>query len=570
MKNLRSRFHDYILGAFSLRRLWLLLWVLSMMSVIDVPGSLIFALDPTLIIPYIIGIGAMKATVIQLGLWWMMRRARLKPVAWMLISLYGAVVTVNAACYTLYGFGITRRLLTILGQTNSREIAGFLPGLWGNLLSLISKPAFIICLVSAVLTALFVNRAGRKLFPAAVSLLTVAGITFQTMFLLRYDFGRTANYMILRIPYYALSVYRSNAALSELESRKRPLPDAETVSSRHLARTMIVVIGESASRDHHSLYGYSSPTTPHLDAMADSLYIFRDALASASATAGNMERILTFKPDDTTYDDWYRFPLVVDLFRTAGYKCFWLSNQERTGIWANASGVLASGANVVKYVGAESSEDNMVTRLDEALLPEFYKAVTDTARCKLIFLHLIGSHTPYNSRYPSDRAYFNSDSVMRRHPRPWLNHKKASIVADYDNSIRYTDSVLSVIIKTTSKLPEPALTVYFSDHGEHVYDNSDFLGRDETTVRVPYLIYVNHAYSVEYPDMTGRLSRALQRPFSTANTIYQLMTLSGTSYSHYNGSDDILSDEFKPRQRLVNEQPWPYDTSAPKAASTAD
>lgn len=567
MKNVLSRFKDYILEALSQRRLWTLLWLLSMMSVIDVPGSLIFALNPALIVPYIIGIGAMKATVIQLALWWILQRDRLKPAAWTLILLYGVVATFNAGCYALYGFGITRRLITILGQTNSDEIAGFLPGMWGNMLSLISRPGFLICFVLAILTVFFINRVAGKLYLAAIGLLTIAGVAFQTMFFLRYDFGRTANYMILRIPYYAISVYRSNAALSELEKCKQPLPDAESVSSRQLARTIIVVIGESASRDHHSLYGYSLETTPRLGQLSDSLYIFHDALASASATAGNMERILTFKPDDTTYDDWYKFPLVVDLFRTAGYKCFWLSNQERTGIWANASGVLASGADVVKYVGAESSEDNMVTRLDEALLPEFYNAVADTARCKLIFLHLIGSHTPYNSRYPHNQAYFNSDSILRRYPRPWLDHKKASVIADYDNSIRYTDSLLSVIIKATSKLPEPALTVYFSDHGEHVYDNSDFVGRNETTVTVPYLIYVNHTYSYKYPDMTGRLLRALRRPFSTANTVYQLMTLSGTSYSHYKGSDDILSDDFKPRPRLVNEQPWPYDLTKIKDMS---
>ena len=40
----------------------------------------------------------------------------------------------------------------------------------------------------------------------------------------------------------------------------------------------------------------------------------------------------------------------------------------------------------------------------------------------------------------------------------------------------------------------PAVVIYFSDHGENVYDGGDFIGRDELHVEVPFLVYPNKQY----------------------------------------------------------------------------
>lgn len=241
----------------------------------------------------------------------------------------------------------------------------------------------------------------------------------------------------------------------------------------------------------------------------------------------------------------------------AGYRTYWLSNQERTGIWGNSSGAMSGNADVVKYVGGESLEDALLDRYDEALLPEVTKALADSAA--FIGVHLMGSHMEYSNRYPASADYFKGTDVIRKMPRPWLSDSKAQTVAEYDNSIRYTDAILGQIIDRISRLSRPALFVYFSDHGENVYDSRDYRGRDNTSVMVPMVVYANYAYRRSNPDMVEALRRAVSLPVSTATVAFPLMTLTGTSYSRYISDRDFLSPDFKVRPRYVDEQVWQPD-----------
>ena len=370
-----------------------------------------------------------------------------------------------------------------------------------------------------------------------------------------FDIGRKNIFMSIRVPLFVYEAIRSQNALEEQIIKKRTLPDPQTVFSSHKAANIVMVLGESASRAHHSIYGYPITTTPNLYTLRDSLFIFDDVIGTAANTADNMERILSFKKD-TDSDEWYHYPLLVDLFRKAGYKFFWLSNQERSGFWSNSSGAMASSADVIKYVGNEVSEDILLLKYDEVLLSEMYSALSDTAKYKFITLHLLGSHCDYKMRYPKSRALFDAQNIMAFNKNKWVTDTKAQIIAEYDNSILYTDSILNEIIKTASVQQTPTIVLYFSDHGENVYDNRDFIGRDINFIDVPFIIYVNREYANLNPNDCNRLERALYYPITTANIIYALMTLTGTKYDkYYDAKNDFLSDDFVIRQRWADDRP---------------
>lgn len=243
-----------------------------------------------------------------------------------------------------------------------------------------------------------------------------------------------------------------------------------------------------------------------------------------------------------------------------GYTTWWLSNQERTGEWSNLSGILSSDANVVKYLGSTDSEDHLNQCYDEVLLPELRGALDTAAESRFICLHLLGSHTAYRERYPTGRGRIKATDVMSIHPkREWLDEERSRIVAQYDNSILYTDSILSEIIKDLSLRGEPSLMVYFSDHGENVYDDRDFRGRDPKYVRVPFIIYANRSYRENNPEIMAVLQSASRQAFSTADVIHMLVTLSGSSYRMYDTRCDILSPQFRRRVRYVDGEPFHLD-----------
>lgn len=135
---------------------------------------------------------------------------------------------------------------------------------------------------------------------------------------------------------------------------------------------------------------------------------------------------------------------------------------------------------------------------------------------------------------------------------PWLNREKAQTVAQYANSVRFTDALLGNIINVAATEQRPVVVIYFSDHGENVYTDRDFIGRDPKFVEIPFIVYTNAAYRRMSPAVIDMMRAGVERPFTTANVIYTLMTLSGISHPLYDATKDVLSPHFLQWPRYVD------------------
>ena len=508
-------------------------------------------------------VGAFKATVLIFLIAFLNKKKWVRPLIYVLVGLYGVLALLNFFSKIFYGFGITRKLLVIISQTNLEEIKGFLPGFWNNIGITFYNISALIIIMAFILLVIFIRYTKEKSLARVVLLFSSCGLLILTLFSIRYTYGRTANFITLRLPKYIYETYRGKEELASLISKRIEFPFPESVSSSRLAKNIVLVIGESSSKEHNGVYGYSLNTTPNIAAMGDSLYIFQNAIGSSSSTAGNLERILTFKEDDATFNDWYKFPLILDLFSHAGYTTYYISNQERTGLISNSSGAIAESADIIKYVGAENSEDVLASRYDEIVLPYYRRYLHNkNDEDKFFVIHLMGSHTNYKNRYPQQYSRFNAQDILRHSKeKPWINEKKAKIIAEYDNSILYTDNILKEIIDELTISNDPSILIYLSDHGEHLFDYRDFIGRDPKMVRVPFFVYLNQTYKESNQEILEMFDyTTFNRPFSTANVVYPLMTLSGTRYpKFYNAYKDVLSPQFKQADRYVDEVIWEYD-----------
>ncbi|KUJ73011.1 phosphoethanolamine transferase [Thiomicrospira sp. WB1] len=270
-------------------------------------------------------------------------------------------------------------------------------------------------------------------------------------------------------------------------------------------QTYVVVIGESAVRGHHSIYGYQRQTNPELEKIKDELIIFNNMTSPYAVTYLALAEALT----NSTLQNPIPFTETVDvvgLSTLAAFDTWWLSTQPKNeGTTLSAS----SFANHRIYK----------TGFDEVLLSEFDKALAKGKKDKVIFIHIRGSHLSYHKRYPNDFNYFTTRKNIRIHTKE-PSQDQINVVNAYDNSIRYTDWFLTQLIEKLRSVEGINGLMYFSDHGEEVYDYEDFVGHElkRTTpvmFEVPFFIWVNDRYQQKKSNIYQQLKRASLEQNST-------------------------------------------------------
>lgn len=117
--------------------------------------------------------------------------------------------------------------------------------------------------------------------------------------------------------------------------------DVEIAENHSDTPYVVFILGESTTRDRMHLYGYPLENTPNLDALNEKgeLAVFRDTISPESATVAVLRKLLTFADMDSS-KPWYAYNNMIDTMKAAGYRTYWLSNQESSGIWGNVAQLL--------------------------------------------------------------------------------------------------------------------------------------------------------------------------------------------------------------------------------------
>ncbi len=462
---------------------------------------------------------------------------------------------VNFGGVELYGFGISTRLMNVILQTNIAEIRGFMPGMFHNLANGLMSVSFFTGLIGLIAMGFIIKRCGNLLFNTLTFLGSLIGIVYYLFYISNFGFNRINHFTLIHTLKCYVSVVESEREFARQISELRELPYKESIALTSEPCNILLIIGESAARNHHSVYGYPLPTTPNIEALKDSIGIYRDVVGSSASTGDCVPKILTFESDIPHSDSWCDYPSIFQIFNQAGAKTYWFSNQDRVGNNKGTYSVIASRASTVRYIGSENVSDHMNARFDEELLPEVRKAMDDSAARKLITLHLFGSHTRYADRYPEAKSKFKASDILGFNHKKWVTNQTAKTIAEYDNTILYTDFVLGEIIKMIKASPEPYVMIYVSDHGENVYDDRNFIGRDKDYVDVPMYLYMNDKYRALRPEMDGQVNKSLTKKISSSMIINAVMTLSGIRYAMYNPAEDFLNDNFRERIRYSDDEP---------------
>ncbi|WP_194790164.1 phosphoethanolamine transferase CptA [Pseudomonas sp. UFMG81] len=339
------------------------------------------------------------------------------------------------------------------------------------------------------------------------------------------------------------ALLEQNAALPPLQNLKDSSGDAP--------RTLVLVLGESTTREHMGLYGYNRDTTPNLDALAASdkgLTVFRNVVSPRPYTIEVMQQILTFG-DEQHPDRFLTDPSLINLMKQAGYKTFWITNQQTMTKRNTMLTTFAQQTDEQVYLNNQRNQN--ARQYDEVVLAPFDKALHDPAQKKLIIVHLLGTHMDYRYRYPADYEHFKDSTGAP----PALSPEQVKTYNFYDNAVRYNDFVVSSLIKRYSASSPNGFLLYLSDHGEDVYSSGkhDRLGRNEgdptrPMYTIPFLLWTSPSWQASHP---RDLQAMAGRPYSSSHLIHTVSDLAGLSYDRYEPGKSLVSPQFVASPRWI-------------------
>ena len=307
-------------------------------------------------------------------------------------------------------------------------------------------------------------------------------------------------------------------------------------------QTYMIVIGESSNAMHYSCYGYPRKTNEFTDKIKKEILSFSKVRSQYAQTMPSLEKAISFA-DEAHPDLVYSKGSLIDYFKQAGFKTYWLSNQyaldERDTV-ITAMTMHADYNKCFNFGGLKRFEK---AGLDEDMLPDIQKILDNKEEKKVIFVHLIGSHAAYVNRYPAEFRHF-MDTI----PNKKLSSKNQEFLNTYDDSIRYTDWVLAQIIQKLKGQKGVNYLLYFSDHGEDVFDTTTtkLLGHSELAnepmTSVPLRIWLSQELEKERPDIRQRVTN-LDKPYKLEDLIHTVIDISSLTNTDYNPQKSILNTD---------------------------
>ena len=348
------------------------------------------------------------------------------------------------------------------------------------------------------------------------------------------------------------------------KNREKRLADLKISSENKLNGTIILVIGESASRDYMHAYNPDFPfdntvwldsklektfpvknlpedakinpdynvtenNIPNLTEATGKFIIFNNVYASWTQTVPVLQRALT---EQSQYNDkeFFESVSIIDVARKAGYKTYWFSNQGRYGEFDSAITLVAKTADV-----SEWTDDTFdFSELEDEILLKFFERV-DPSEKNFIVFHLMGSHIYYNSRYP-------------RRFKKWVTKDGTGMMLaapSYANSILYTDFVLSKIFDYAKANLNLQAMIYFSDHGEdlEISHNPDVFRFE--MLRIPMFMYFSPEYEEIFPEKFKTLQKNHEQYFTNDMFYDTFCGIINAKSNRYDAAQDFSAAEYK-------------------------
>lgn len=430
--------------------------------------------------------------------------------------------------------------IDILRETNLNETKGFL-STYLTLLNVISITISIIAINAAIFFASMAISAIKN-FEKYIHSISIGGLIYVVIFIINFTFygNRIIQHyssITRTIHSVIVSINLSNAYLQVSDICRNVV----ATKSSNNDPAIIVILGESYSYFHSSLYDYEKATNPLLqnELLQGDLTIFDNVIAPSDHTSAVMRSIFSVG------DGISNTPLFPACFKNAGYRTIMYNNQYFIGEGErfflsdlNISSAMFSARNANGY----AFDGNLVAAMNP---------VDSNSLC---IIHLMGQHYGYEDRYPKEFKHFTADD----YDKSKYTDRQREFIAHYDNATLYNDYVIDQIIKKHED--KNCILIYFSDHGEEVFECRDYMGHGNAAhspnidlqIKVPFMIWASDKYQQNYPDKMERIKRAINFPITTNDIGHFLLDLADIRTEWLDYSRSFISDQYDTtRHRIV-------------------
>jgi lipid A ethanolaminephosphotransferase len=302
----------------------------------------------------------------------------------------------------------------------------------------------------------------------------------------------------------------------------------------------VIVVGETARAANYSLDGYARETNPAMK--AQKALNFSQVSSCGTATAVSLPCMFSgYRRTDYSSAKGLARENLLDVLSHAGVKVDWFDNN--TG----SKGV----ADRVGYEALQTKADPVNCRegdcWDQVVVDRLKTYLADgPAGNAVVVLHLEGSHGPaYSQRYPPAFAQFQPACGTAQ----FADCSREEIVAAYDNTILYTDHILSEVVDLLkAQGPEVSTAMlYMSDHGESLGENGLYLHAapyfiaPDTQTHVPFLAWLSDGYRDANELDAACLTGEADRPLSHDNLFHTVLGLTDVVTTAYDAGLDAFA-----------------------------
>lgn len=355
--------------------------------------------------------------------------------------------------------------------------------------------------------------------------------------------------------------YRSQLSnMEEIMHHLNTLPPVENLkdANGNTPRTLVLIIGESTTRNRMSIYGYPRNTTPQIEQFKKDnpeFLVFNDVVSSRPYTIEVLQQALTFA-DEQHPDLYLTQPSLIHLMKQAGYKTYWITNQQTMTKRNTMLTMFSKQADEQFYMNNDRNQSSR--QYDESVFEPFMKVLAEPEEKKFIIIHLLGTHMKYEFRYPENGEY---DRFKDKASIPFkIDDENVDEYNSYDNAISYNDFVTTTLFTLFKNSHENGFMLYFSDHGEDVYQTAphDILGRNEkaptrTMYTIPFMLWQSPSWIASHPN---HYQDYVNRKFSTQDLIHTWSDLAGLSYNLYVPEKSLVNPNYYESKRWIGD---PYD-----------
>lgn len=534
--NYKHSFIDWMLKLWG-SKMFLLLFVFNLLS----NSTVIIWQNNIWAILQIVCISAISATVERVLCGFITNKKIQQITLWLIIAAHLILAIIDAFLIMNFHLIFGQDIVDILAETNPEEAKSFL--------STYLSFGTIFAIIVAILTIITITRWASKKLARNLTLtillffLSIAGLGIYLFTVYSYAMFRNG----MSVPQMH-AFTRVGYSFKVLNDRMQQIENLRNVNRRVTAKqtllespTVVVIVGESFSVYHSSLYGYDKMTNPLLSKRQkdSSLVVFDDVVTISDHTEGVMCSVFSLKNGNTPF---WKAALFPSCFKAAGYHTAMIDNQyfEGKGITFLADKELSTLMFEYRNQHRLGHDYNLLSNIPVMNDPQ------------LVILHLMGQHYTYSDRYPASFRHFSANDYNKSLPE-----NERELIAHYDNATLYNDFVVEKIIQKFEN--KNCIIVYFSDHGEEVFEIDNYIGHGNAAhridmryqIRVPLMVWMSSQYQTKMPDVAKRIRQSSQKPIFTDDIAHFLLEIAGIECANFCAEKSFISNYYHPKRKVL-------------------